>query len=208
MTERGNNDTLVAVKREEASSGHLVRTYALFALKGRRITYVTSAKGRLLRRQRMVAHNVADVPFVSAVMLRRRTFFQEDPSIVFLTVRLFVVPPDKVEVEPGFVVAALISRADTKSFMENGECAVKPNFPTNVSPLAWNRSRSSQWCGAKRHRQCTGSKGLFNDTNICWLLSRRHAAPLKSPANKSSFSSSITARIVRISFFPMPRFLA
>ena len=36
------------------------------------------------RRKRMVAHNVADVPFVSAVMARRRTI-QEDPSIVFLT---------------------------------------------------------------------------------------------------------------------------
>ena len=31
----------------------------------------------------MVAHDVADVSFVSAVMVRRRTFFQEDPSIVF-----------------------------------------------------------------------------------------------------------------------------
>ena len=34
-------------------------------------TYVTSANGRRLQRQRMVAHNVVDVPFVSAVVVRR-----------------------------------------------------------------------------------------------------------------------------------------
>ena len=68
------------------------------------------------------------MPLLFAVLVRRRTFFQEDPSIVFLTLELFIVPPNKVEVEPCFVVVALISRADAKSFMGNGECAVKPNF--------------------------------------------------------------------------------
>ena len=33
----------------------------------------------------MVAHDIADVPLLFAVMVRRRTSFQEDPSIVFLT---------------------------------------------------------------------------------------------------------------------------
>ena len=70
----------------------------------------------------MVAHNVADVSFVFAVMVRRRLFFQEDPSIVFLTVKLFIAPRDEVAAEPCFVVATLASRADTKSFMVNGEC--------------------------------------------------------------------------------------
>ena len=92
-------------------------------------------------------------PFVFAVMVRRRTFFQEDPSIVFLTARLFVAPSDKVEVELGFVVATLVTRADTKSCMVNGECAVLTIFPlsirirsfeesTNDHPLAWNCSRT------------------------------------------------------------------
>ena len=40
---------------------------------------------------------------------------------MFLTLGLFIMPPNKVEVEPCFVVAALISRADAKSFMRNGE---------------------------------------------------------------------------------------
>ena len=75
---------------------------------------------------------IADVPLLFAVMVRRRAFFQEDPSIVFLTLGLFIMPPNKVEVEPCFVVAALISRADAKSFMRNGECAVKPSFPVPI----------------------------------------------------------------------------
>ena len=95
----------------------------------------------------MVAHNITDVSFLFPLMVRRRAFFQEDPSIVSFAVWLFVAPFDKVKVEPGVVVATLVSRADTKSFMENGECAVLSNFPlsirirrfeetTNVCPLA------------------------------------------------------------------------
>ena len=75
---------------------------------------------------------IADVPFLYAVMVRRRTFFQEDPSIVFFTLVLFIVPPNTVEVEPCFVVAALINRAQAQSFMRNGQCAVKPNFPVTI----------------------------------------------------------------------------
>ena len=76
----------------------------------------------------MVAHNVADVSFVLAVMVRRRTFFQEDPSIVFLMVWLFVEPSDKIEVEPGFVVATLAGRAQAQDFMRNGESIMRPYF--------------------------------------------------------------------------------
>ena len=39
------------------------------------------------------------------------------------------------------------------------------------------------------------------------LLARRQAALSNSPATKSTCSSSITARTVRSSFFPIPRFL-
>ena len=77
MTERGKNATLVAVKKGGSVIGHLVRTYALFSLKGSAQTYVPTANGRQLRGQRTVAHHVADVSFVFAVMVRRRTFFQE-----------------------------------------------------------------------------------------------------------------------------------
>ena len=130
------------------------------------------------RRQRMVARNITDVSFVFAVMARRRAFFQEDPSIVSFAVWLFVAPFDKVKVEPGFVMATLVSRADAKSFMGNGECAMLTNFPvsirirrfeqsTNVLPLTWNCSRSPQWCGAGRHRQSAVSRSLFNVSKYC-----------------------------------------
>ena len=65
---------------------------------------------------RVVTHDVADVSFVLALMERRRTF-QENPSIVFLTVWLFVAPSDKVEVQPGIVVATLVGRAQAQDFM-------------------------------------------------------------------------------------------
>ena len=48
-------------------------------------------------------------------MVRRRAFFQEDPAIVFFVVWLFVAPFDTVEMEPGFVIGTLVSRADAKS---------------------------------------------------------------------------------------------
>ena len=175
----------------------------------------TDVRARMVaisRRKRMVAHNIADVPFLFAVMLRRRLFFQEDPSIVLLTLGLYIMPPDKVEVEPCFVVAAVISQAQAHDFMRNGESTMEPYFPvpigfrrfkepTNVSPVARDRSGSPQRCGAGRHRQGAVGKGFFDGTEV---------VPVVAPpcSTRSTFSSNITARIVRISFFPMPRFLA
>ena len=71
-------------KREEAR--HQVIRVALVE---RKRSNVLTANGRLLR---MVAHNVADLSFLFAVMVRRRAFFQEDPSIVLFAVWLFVAP--------------------------------------------------------------------------------------------------------------------
>ena len=69
------------------------------------------------------------------------------------------MPSDNVEVEPRFVVAALIGRAQAQDFMRNGESTMKPNFPvpigfrtfmgpTHVSPIARNRSwvPTMVWC--------------------------------------------------------------
>ena len=67
----------------------------------------------------MVAHNLTDTLPLLAVMVRRRPFFQEDPLIMFLTLGLYVMPPDKVEVEPCFVVAALIGGAQAQNFTRN-----------------------------------------------------------------------------------------
>ena len=162
----------------------------------------------------MVAHDITDAPFLFAVMVWRRPFFQEDPLIMFLTLWLNVLPIDEVEVEPRFVVAALIGRAQAQDNTENREGTMKPYLPlgrlkepTNVSPVARNRSWSPQWCGARTRWQNTVSKGFFDGTDFFPLL-HRHAAPLKSPATRSTCSSSITARIVRMSFLTIPRFWA
>ena len=73
--------------------------------------------------------------------------------IMFLTQGLYVMPPDNVEVEPCFVMAALIGRAQALHIAVNREGTMKPYFPlsiafrrfqkpTHVSPIARNRSRS------------------------------------------------------------------
>ena len=138
------------------------------------------------RRKRMVAHNITDTPVFLAVMVRRRPFFQEDPLIMFITLVLYIMPPNKVEVGPRFVVAALISQADAKSSIiraqaqhvaRNEQNTMKPYFsvpigfgrfkePKNVSPVARNRSRCPQWCWARRHRQGALGKDFFDGTDI------------------------------------------
>ena len=69
----------------------------------------------------MVTHDITGAPFLFAVMVRRRTFFQEDPSIVLFTLWLNVLPFDEVEVKPCFVEAALNGRAQAESFIRNGK---------------------------------------------------------------------------------------
>ena len=114
---------------------------------------------------------------------------QKDPSIMFLTVRLFTAPPGKVGVEPCFVVAALIGRADAKSFPGNGECAVKPNFPVPVrfrcfkESLAWNRSKSHNGVGPGGFGKAKASSMVL----MLFLLSHRHAAQLKSQSPSPPF---------------------
>ena len=116
------------------------------------------------RRKRMVAPSIADVPFLFAVMVRRRTFFQEDPSIMFLTLGLYIMPPDKVEVEPCFMVAALISRAQAQGFMRNGERTVKPNFPVPIRFRKFKEPTGDHWparCPALRQNRRRGQQPRF-----------------------------------------------
>ena len=73
----------------------------------RKTLVVSSSHGRARmvatsRRKPMVAHNITDAPSLLADVVRRRPFFQEDPLIMFLTLGLYVMSPDKVEVEPCF----------------------------------------------------------------------------------------------------------
>ena len=120
----------------------------------------------------MVAHNLTDTPAFPVVMVRRRPFFQENLLTRFLTLGLYIMPSDKVEVESCSAVAALIIRAQGQDITVNREGAMKPYLPlsigfgrlkktTLVSPIARNRSWSPQWCGAGRQRQSAVSKGLL-----------------------------------------------
>ena len=142
-------------------------------------------------------------------MVRRRPLFQEDPLIILLTLGRYVMPPDKVEVEPCFVVAALIGRAQAQDFMSEWRkhheavlsCAGigfwRFKEQTDVSPVA----RGQEGIGKAQSAEASSM------VLTLFLLSDRHAAPLKSLVTRSTFSSSIIARIVWMSFFPVPRFL-
>ena len=65
----------------------------------------------------MVAHKIADAPSLLAVVVRRSTFFQEDLLIMLITLEVYIIPPDKVGVDPCFVVAALIGRTQAQGFI-------------------------------------------------------------------------------------------
>ena len=142
----------------------------------------------------MVAHNIADTQFLLAAMARRRLFFQEDLLMMFLTLGLHVMPPDKVEEEPCFVVAALIGRAQAQDFMRNGESTKKPYFPVPIGfrrlegthkrqPSCRNRSGSPQWCGSRGTGKAQSAKAS-SMVLILVLLSHRHAAPVEVTGNQ------------------------
>ena len=115
------------------------------------------------------------------------------------------------------MMAALISRADAMSFVENGEGAMLTYFPLSIRIRELrNPQTSAHSPGTVPGPHNGGVPGDIGKAQsakassmmlILLLLSRRHGAPLKSPTTKSTFSSSITARIARISLFTMPRFL-
>ena len=78
---------------------------------------------------------------------------------------------------------------------------------THISPFTRHRTWSSQ---------CLEGTGKFVSAKASSIIlvsfrslphGRRQAAPLKSPATRSTSSSSITARIVNSNFYPIPRFL-
>ena len=113
----------------------------------------------------------------------------------------------KVHVKPYFVMAALISLSDAKSFKETG----KAPWP-RVAVLVWELEKSTHVCPRTRNRREASTRQSAKAPSVKVMLlalgSRRQAAPLKSPATTSTCSSSITTRIVRINFFPMPRCVA
>ena len=170
MTERGKNDTLVAVTRgnvtrsllafvlwlsqEETSPGHLVRTYTLFSLKRSAQTYVSTSNGRLLRGQRMVADNFADMPHCVC---------SNGTAQIVLSVGSF----DRVSHVKAVRFAIRQSQGGARLRHGNSgqsggyqelhgewrmrradELSRRFQESRNVRPLTWNSSRSPQRCGA------------------------------------------------------------
>ena len=124
---------------------------------------------------------------------------------MFLT-RQFIAPPDKVEVEPCLVVAALIGRAEARWVVRNGECSLRNAQTSAHSPGTAPGPHNGGKPGGKGKSQSTKASSMV--LRMLALVARRQAAPLKSPATRSTFSSNITARMVNSNFLPMPRFLA
>ena len=59
------------------------------------------------RTERMVAHDVADAPFLLAVVVRRGTLFEQNSSIMFFVMLLGTAPID--EFPAGSCLAPLVS---------------------------------------------------------------------------------------------------
>ena len=66
--------------------------------------------------------------FLLPVMIWCRTFFEESSSVRFFVIWFGVAPIDTIQVEPCPLVAALIGRAQARSFVWDGEHAVKSYF--------------------------------------------------------------------------------
>ena len=124
-------------------------------------------------------------------------------------------PVDEIQMKPCFMMGNLISRSQAECSSWNGKGAVKSDFPilirfwrlqesAHISPASWNRtwSKGVEPSGVGKSQSAQASSVVL----MMFLLLHRHAAPLKSPATKSTCSPSITARIVRMSFFPNTTF--
>ena len=127
------NETHVTVELdEEASAGHLVRTHRVAHVVGRAISNWRRTI-TLSRRKRMVAYNIADVSRLFAGMVRRKNVLsRESVDRVFRAEDCALTPSNKIQVEPYLVMAALIGRADAKSFVVNGQGAMLANFPFSI----------------------------------------------------------------------------
>ena len=141
------------------------------------------------RRKRMVAHNHTDTPAFPAVTERQRPFFQESPVTMFLTLGLKIMLSDKVEVEPCFVVAALIIRSQAQDIARDRESTMKPYLPIPICIRRFKEPTNAQLTGIDPVPHNGGVPGGIGRAQsakassmmlILLLLSRRRAAPLNN----------------------------
>ena len=107
-------------------------------------------------RERMVAHDFADTSFLVPIWTRRRTFFEENSSVMLLMLRLSAAPIDEIQVEPCLMMATVCllwrpSRSPATSPAPNMDLRLNehPRWNTNCF---WDRDPSSQVCDRVVHR--------------------------------------------------------
>ena len=139
-----------------------------------------------LRRERMVAHDFTNSSFVISLLQGNARLF-----------RTCIVQVNEVQKKPGFVVAALSVGRSPKGFSWNGKCTMFTHFPdslktrwfektADVGPISRNGSQVPTMVeGPGGVGKILSQKASSIVLSLC-PPRHRHAAPLKSPATKST----------------------
>ena len=201
--------------KKEASAVHLLRTHALFMLWKRKIILARLVGYYGDSECSLITSLVC--PFLLAVRVRRRSLFSRgsfDRVFRGVIVRCAIrqcqsraTPRDGNSRQPGGYQELhgewRMRIADELSTVhQNQEVWGIEKTSANLPGIASGPHNGVEPGSIGRAQSGRAS----SMTLIPLLMSRRQAAPLKSPAIKYTFSSSITARIVRYNFFPTPIF--
>ena len=84
------------------------------------------------QRERMVAHDIADAPFLLPVMMWCRTLFEQNSSVRFFVMLLGIAPIDEIQVEPCLMMAALIGWTQAESFAWGGKSTMHAYLPIPI----------------------------------------------------------------------------
>ena len=68
------------------------------------------------RRERMVAHNLTHMSFLSALFRSCKSFCEANVPVVASMIRPFAVQINEMQMKPRFVMAALTIRSQAESF--------------------------------------------------------------------------------------------
>ena len=123
-------EACVILAGTDASSGHSVMKNALFPRsewsqyfpRSEWSQYVSQNSEHHVRmvaqsrRERMVAHDIADTSIWSPVLVIWRSFFERSVPIIIVVLGPPVVPIDEIQVEPCLMMAAFIRWSQAKCF--------------------------------------------------------------------------------------------
>ena len=173
-----------------------------------RVPHVTVRPVRMVqmsRKKRMVADEIADAPFLLAVVVPHRTFIQENSSIVSFMIWLRCANRrsrgEAMSRGGNFHQAGKAPWSRAFWYWSDQRGSRNPHPPTQqlgTDPGPHSGVRPS---GISKAQYAKASPMVL----MLILLLHRHAVPLTAPATSSSYWPSITARIVRMSFFAIRR---